>query len=416
MKKTFKVIIILIILAILGYFIYNGTVSDLIGQISAMAYSNVAGLEEIIKSGDLISDEEASALRENSSELDTSSYSFSTTYYPYYNMLSSTQKHLYKQVYANVMNLSSSLVVSDSLYADDVEEVITAIYNDNPELFWIKNEYSYTYMSNNEVVQIYLYYFFDENSIDTAKSNFNSVANGIIDEASSLSSNYEKEKYVHNYLINLISYNENASMNQSAYSALVNNSTVCAGYARAFQYIMQELGIPTYYVTGYAGGDHAWNIVYLSDGYYNVDLTWDDSASNKYKYFNKSDSEFSKTHTRTDMSKNLPSCNASTYSNLEESSTKTTSSSENKTIIDNNAITTNNSTPEENNTITNTHENIINNQNNNTNQNQDSTIQNTQEDLEIIENRNNITLKEEQGINITQKNEIIGENTNSMET
>ena len=34
-------------------------------------------------------------------------------------------------------------------------------------------------------------------------------------------------------LIDKISYNLGAEMNQSAYSALVNGQTVCAGYARA---------------------------------------------------------------------------------------------------------------------------------------------------------------------------------------
>ena len=47
---------------------------------------------------------------------------------------------------------------------------------------------------------------------------------------------------------------------------------MCAGYARAFQYIMTNLEIPTFYVTGYSNGEHAWNIVNLSDGCYNVDL------------------------------------------------------------------------------------------------------------------------------------------------
>ena len=41
-----------------------------------------------------------------------------------------------------------------------------------------------------------------------------------------------------------------AKYNQTAYSALVNGSTVCAGYSKAFQLLMTKLGIPTYYVVG----------------------------------------------------------------------------------------------------------------------------------------------------------------------
>ena len=67
--------------------------------------------------------------------------------------------------------------------------------------------------------------------------------------------------------------------------AIVNKKTVCAGYAKAFQLLLTKLNIPCYYIVGFAKEAHAWNIVKL-DGYYNVDLTWDD-AKEQYKYFNK---------------------------------------------------------------------------------------------------------------------------------
>ena len=59
----------------------------------------------------------------------------------------------------------------------------------------------------------------------------------------------EKEKYVHDTLIEMNKYDENEKLNQSAYSALVKGKTVCAGYSRAFMYIMNKLGIRTYYIT-----------------------------------------------------------------------------------------------------------------------------------------------------------------------
>ena len=102
-------------------------------------------------------------------------------------------------------------------------------------------------------------------------------------------------------------------MNQSAYSALVEGKSVCAGYARAYQYLMQRLGIPCYYCTGFAGEDHAWNIVGLDDGYYNVDVTWDDTPGGEYDYFNKTDEDYADTHVRRDLSVNLPKCEGQRY-------------------------------------------------------------------------------------------------------
>ena len=111
------------------------------------------------------------------------------------------------------------------------------------------------------------------NDLDASKAEFEAAAKKITDETYGSYSDYDKEKIVHDTLISRVKYDRNAPMNQSAYSALVYGRTVCAGYARAFQYVLHQLDIPCYYVTGFAGENHAWNIVKLSDGYYNVDST-----------------------------------------------------------------------------------------------------------------------------------------------
>ena len=113
-------------------------------------------------------------------------------------------------------------------------------------------------------------------------------------------------------LINKVDYDKNANYNQSAYSAIIVGKSVCAGYARAFQLIMQKLNIPTYYVLGFAKEDHAWTIVKLSGEYYNIDLTWDDTGG-VFKHFNLTDSEMAITHKREGISKKLPNCNYTTY-------------------------------------------------------------------------------------------------------
>ena len=141
---------------------------------------------------------------------------------------------------------------------------------------------------------------------------FDEQLNKIVSYASKYSTDYEKEKYVYNYLLANVSYNNEALLNQSAYSALVIGESVCAGYARAFQLIMQKLNIPTYYVLGFAKEDHAWNIVKLNGGYYNVDLTWDDTGG-VFKHFNLTDAEMSSTHRRDGISKYLPKCNYESY-------------------------------------------------------------------------------------------------------
>ena len=73
-------------------------------------------------------------------------------------------------------------------------------------------------------------------------------------------------------------YDEDAPDNQNIYSALVGKRSVCAGYSRAVQYLLDRLGIECIYVVGTAQGQeaHAWNIVKCDGEYYHVDATFGD--------------------------------------------------------------------------------------------------------------------------------------------
>lgn len=234
--------------------------------------------------------------------------SFSAEYYPYYSMLNDTLKKVYCQVYANALELNTSFTPVAAVTAEQAQSVVEAVYNDHPELFWLEAEFSCKYLRTGICVEITLEYNETANNLAAAKSDFAACAEEILSGARGLESDYEKEKYVHDALVQIVSYDMSARMNQSAYSALVLGKSVCAGYARAFQYLMQQLGIPCYYCTGYAGEDHAWNIVRVGSIYRNVDVTWDDTEPSTYDYYNKSDNEYASTHVRTGLAVYLPAC------------------------------------------------------------------------------------------------------------
>ena len=308
--KKFLRIIFLIILIIFGIYLYNNT--SVTNNIKMLASKYTNDLKDFISSGKLISDNDLSKLKD--SNIDYSTYSVNSETSPYYEMLSDKEKDLYKQIYANADNLKRTFIPRQCVTKDELEETIIAVYNDSPELFWIDTSYSYKYLISGKIAQVTLNYNSTANDIDSSKYLFNQATNKIISQANSYSNNYEKEKFVHDYILEKNVYDIDNELNQSAYSAIVNGKTVCAGYSRAFQYIMNKLNITTYYVTGTSQGEnHAWNIIKLGNGYYNIDLTWDDGKIITYKYFNKTDSEFSSTHERSEKSLNLPSCNATIY-------------------------------------------------------------------------------------------------------
>ena len=233
-------------------------------------------------------------------------------------MLDEKGKYLYRQIYANANELYSVFAPVEAVTAGELKNIFSAVVNDHPELFWMETAYAGKYTRSGQCVELNLKFNRTVQNLESAKYYFNENANQILAGAQNLSSNYEKEKFVHDALLDKISYNLGAEMNQSAYSALVNGQTVCAGYARAFQYLLQQLGIPCYYCTGYAGESHAWNIVALDDGYYNVDATWDDTGSGTYDYFNKTDADYASNHIRKELSVYLPPCNGQAYRDLEK--------------------------------------------------------------------------------------------------
>ena len=246
-------------------------------------------------------------------------YDFSAEFYPYYHMLNAQMQHLYRQIYANAMELQETFAPVEQVNTAQLKNVFEAVYNDHPELFWLDTGYSCKYRQGGACVEITLSYNRTAKKLDQAKQEFDMAAQKMVDGAKNYGTDTAKEMYVHDELIQKASYSLSSAMNQSAYSALVTGDTVCAGYSRAFQYVMQRLGIPCYYCTGYSGEDHAWNIIKIDGSYYNVDVTWDDTDPSTYDYFNKTDAQFVGTHVRTGLSVYLPPCGSADATQVQTS-------------------------------------------------------------------------------------------------
>ncbi len=106
----------------------------------------------------------------------------------------------------------------------------------------------------------------------------------------------EKIKSIHDYVAETLTYNyeefeeeqETGIKNwdiRSLYRALVgDHNVVCEGYAKAFKALCEHNGIPCLLIggdatTGQGWGGHMWNIVYVGNAWYTVDVTWDDKKS-----------------------------------------------------------------------------------------------------------------------------------------
>lgn len=106
----------------------------------------------------------------------------------------------------------------------------------------------------------------------------------------------EKKKIlaIHDYIIHNTSYdNERAEIIQKnienyqykyqshkAYGPLLQNMAICSGYSDTMALFLNKMGINNYKI---ASKDHIWNLVYLDNKWYHLDLTWDDPIVDNYE-------------------------------------------------------------------------------------------------------------------------------------
>ena len=111
-----------------------------------------------------------------------------------------------------------------------------------------------------------------------------SVSDGIINDLkkSTLSDTY-KALLVHDRLVTHCEYVDGLLLSPTMAGALAEGKAVCSGYARAYKYMMNELGIECT-LCGSDALNHEWNIIKIDGKPYHVDTTWDDPVYDRYGY------------------------------------------------------------------------------------------------------------------------------------
>lgn len=265
-----------------------------------------------------------------------------------YSTLQSMGDDTLLQVYAQLLWIASNYL-TDAYYLIDkatisteVAELVTqAFYADWPEIFWARPVYTMPY-EGAEVCDgvgfVYNEHAFSAAQLEQLESGETLDGKSallaqnqtkFLDAAGELiygdkypsGGDYDKELYLHDRLLAHVTYDDAYLNEQNAYTAIVEGKAVCAGYAFAFQYLLMRNGIESYYVVGTAGVDkagkpvgHAWNIAKISDVWYYVDPTWDDSDDEYapyHAYFNLDTDLLTRDHVLDPYPYNvtLPQCN-----------------------------------------------------------------------------------------------------------
>ena len=260
----------------------------------------------------------------------------------FYNQLESYSKTIYKAFESNKENMkegtykinlgtSFSNILSKQNGQEELgkyyQSAIEAYTYDNPDVFYLSPNKMYlnietttkgqnktynVYINNGEEANYLNEEFSNKQDINLALEKIEEIIKQIIHNKTG--NDYEDIKMVHDYLVENIEYDTSLQEKNiyNIYGALINGKCVCEGYARAFKYLLDGLGIESTMVIGKGinssgqSENHAWNYVKLENNWYAVDCTWDDPViigggyignSSKYRYFLKGKEDMEKDHT-----------------------------------------------------------------------------------------------------------------------
>ena len=172
--------------------------------------------------------------------------------------------------------------IGQGLDEQDIDRIFQCVLIDHPEIFYTTG-YTYTkYSRGDRTVGIDFagtYSLPREEAVNKAEE-IRGRASEWLSDIPSDASEYDKVKAVYEKIIFSTDYDLNASDNQNIASVFLGNSSVCQGYAKATQYLLNHLGVMCTLVQGTVdtGEAHAWNLVRVDGDYYYVDTTWGDAS------------------------------------------------------------------------------------------------------------------------------------------
>lgn len=199
--------------------------------------------------------------------------------------LTRNQQYLYDTIKDAVSKGLTSVTFNNYYSRNDIIMAYTGVKYDNPYLVWFD---SYNWGTSNKQGFNSIKLIYDSTLVKDragALQLMDDYLKPMLDKASKMSTDIDKVKFVHDWIIyNVNDGSKKSNVNSSngyyhvAYAAVVDKLGVCAAYADTFTYCMQKLGIPCTSVSGttWNGVSHRWNLVKVGGDWYECDVYWDD--------------------------------------------------------------------------------------------------------------------------------------------
>lgn len=219
-----------------------------------------------------------------------------------YDLLSDNEKKAYICIFNNIEKHPEYIKIP-ALTQQEFNNVYFAVKNDNPDMLCFSDSCNMIKFLSSCLLQMHYDYQKDicKKMTETLDAKVNSVISGI-----DISDEYSAELAIHDYIVKNCSYTENAKHASNAYGCLVDGEAVCSGYSRAAMLLFCKADIDSVLVAGTGVTSdqkeisHMWNIVWINDSAYHLDVTWDDpgSANNavSHLFFNLTENQITADH------------------------------------------------------------------------------------------------------------------------
>lgn len=200
----------------------------------------------------------------------------------FYDQLNDKEKVYYKEILSILQKRAEKTKISVN-DKNTIDKIYSYVLNDHPEIFYVSGyklqQGTDTYLSGT--------YLYSKEEIDSRQKKIDEYVSKCFAQMPSNADSYGKVKYVYEYIIKNTEYQPQQYEDQNICSVFIGGKSVCTGYSKATQYLLNCLGINTIFVTGFAdtgvstqissgndGENHAWNEVCIDGNWYCVDTTW----------------------------------------------------------------------------------------------------------------------------------------------